>query len=237
MTATAAVAVCMLLGSADGSESFTCLPGSTTSGGRVDATVTFSLFGGSILVKLENSLWNPTADSQLISGVSFDVTGATGSGSLLCNASGSGGISYIATGGSYTTPTVDSLSRWRATESGLTINLTTLSGGTPNRLIIGPDDAGSFTQAGRFSSANTSITGVHEPSVLGWATFSISIPGVSANSTIDNVQMLFGTMVDTANVVTLHPVPEPATNALLLLPLGLRLLQFLRRRCIPGTDR
>ncbi len=220
----------MVAGSANASLTFETPSGSTTSGGGVDATATFTMSDGKVVVTLQNLFENPTAISQLISGISFDISGAHGGGSLITM--NSGYTSSIASGGSYTPGTLDSLNRWTASESGTTITEWALSGGTPSRLIIGPDDAGGFTGTGRYSDANPSITGNHNPSVLGSSTFTITIPGVTASSTLQNVYMQFGTTAS-ANCVQLVPVPEPTTliaGALLLLPFGLQGFRHSRNR-------
>jgi hypothetical protein len=117
--------------------------GSTTSDGSVKAKASFTLENSSITLTLTNLLQNPKADGQLINGIRFDVSGASGSGLLITT--NSGNISEtISADGTYTAGTSDQLLRWKANESGNTIVLTTLTGGKPNRLIIGPDSAGGF---------------------------------------------------------------------------------------------
>lgn len=89
--------------------------------------------------------------------------------------------------GTYPAGVADTLTRWHATETGTSIDLTTLTGGKPNSLIIGPDDG-----SGKFSNANASIY-QHQPEVLGSATFILTIPGVTTLSAISNVFLEFGT--------------------------------------------
>ena len=152
---------------------------------------------------------------QLISGVSFDVTGASGSG--LLTTANSGNVISISAGGSYTGPVADALSRWKATETGTSISLTTLSGGNPDRLIIGPPSG-----ANLYDNANPSITG-DNPSVFETATFTINVPGVTANSTFANPVIYFGTTAGT----TVN-VPDGGMT-LALLGFGLIGLGTLRR--------
>jgi hypothetical protein len=163
---------------------------------------------------------------QLIGGLTFDVSGANGSGAL--TTVNSGQVGTISTSGLSSSLTTDTLTRWQASESGNTVNITALSGGNPDRLIIG--------SSGIYSSVNSSITG-DNPAVWGFATFIISIPGLTANSTISNVIFGFGTSTDhlsgTPTTPHITSVPEPSTvvaGALLLLPLGVAGLRSLRRR-------
>ncbi len=59
----------------------------TTPGGPVDATAGFTLVNGTLHIDLTDLLQNPTSDAQLISGISFTVSGALGS-SVLTSARG-----------------------------------------------------------------------------------------------------------------------------------------------------
>jgi hypothetical protein len=210
-----------------------CSPsGSTTTDGSVSAEALFTTNNGSITLTLSNLFQNPNADGQLISAISFDVSGASGSGSL--TTVNSGLIGTISPAGSYTAAGSDLLTRWKASESGTTINLTTLSGGKPNRLLIGPDSAGGFTMAGLYDNANPSIL-QHNLSVLGSATFDITIPGVTDTSTLSDVVFQFGTEAG-RNLVPgeprgpgTPPLPEPST-LLVWTGLGVLGLVMARRR-------
>jgi hypothetical protein len=124
----------------------------------------------------------------LISGISFQITGASGSGSL--KSVNNGITASIEKGQSASILNAnDPLSRWQATESEDQISLTTLTGGTPDLLIIGPGAKGT----GLYSNANPSITGNHNPSVLDAATFTIAIAGITSSSKLSDVSLLFGT--------------------------------------------
>jgi hypothetical protein len=199
-----------------GSISYCTPSGSTTKDGSVDAMASFITSSGGVTLTLTNLLENPTADGQLLSAIEFKVSGATGSGASTAN---SGQISTISSGGSYTSPAADALTRWKLSESGTQIDITTLSGGKPNRLIIGPDDNGGFDPSlGAYTNANASII-QHNPSVLGSAVFTISIPGVTDVSQISDVVFQFGTLAGSNTVIGeicgADPVPEPGTLTLL----------------------
>jgi MYXO-CTERM domain-containing protein len=190
--------------------------GSTTGGGSVSAQASITVNNGSFTVVLTDLLANPTADSQEISGIKFTVSGALGSGSLATV--NSGNISTISSGGSYTSGVADPLTRWTATGttgSSPSIDLNTYSGGSPNRLIIGPDSKGSFNPAGGglYSNANNSITGNHQPSILGSATFTVTDSGITTSSIVTAVTFEFGTSQGSNQVAgqLVPSVPEPAS--------------------------
>lgn len=184
-----------------------------------DATADFTLGSGTLTLNLFCLIQNPTSAAQEVSGISFDISGLVGSGSLATV--NSGNISTISSGGSYTAGSADSLTRWTATHSLSTVTLTTFSGGAPNRLIIGPDSNGDFNpSSGGYNNANPSITGIHQPSVLGSATFVFNIPGLTVGSQINNVLFNFGTQMgestETGTKINRQSVPDAGSTALLL---------------------
>jgi hypothetical protein len=229
----AALAIILGLNGAPARAGFTFITpsGSSTTDGPVNAQAIFDVSNNQVKVTLTNFQANPTADGQLISGISFTVAGASGSGSL--TTANNGLISTINTSnGTYTTPgTSDPLTRWTATETGTSIDLTTLSGGSPNRLIIGPDSAGGFSGAGLYSNANASINN-RNPSVLGTATFIITVPGVTTpgpqDMPISNVVFEFGT--GPSRVTAQAAVPEPTSIVMAGTGFGMAGLYVLRRR-------
>jgi hypothetical protein len=185
--------------------------GKDTAGEAVSAQATFTVSNGSIEIKLTNLLGNPTSDGQLISGLSFSVSGATGTASLT---SSSGAVSTVnSSNGSYTAGVTQSLTHWGASGS---VGLTTLTGGKPNDLIIGPDSKGNFNPAlgGLYTNANPSIS-KHNPVVLGTGTFDIAITGVTSTSLISAVIFDFGTSTDPiGGVHQPAAAPEPSTLAI-----------------------
>lgn len=204
---------------------FATVSGSTTSGGNVDATASFTPGNGNVLVTLTNRLQNPGNVAQLISALEFSVSNSSGTGPLA--SLNSGMISAISAGGTYSEGVLDPLIRWTAVQFNTEITLTALSGGAPNRLIIGADNAGGFSQLGLFSNANSSIFG-HSPTVLGSATFRIAIPGVTESSTVSGVRLQFGSMTG-SNRVVLFAVPEPSGIAICSMA-GLAWMRTRRRK-------
>lgn len=220
-------------GNAYGAFYFTPANAQVPKDGSVAATADVTLGDGFITVVLTDTLANPISSGQTLSGLKFDVSGATGAASL---ASALGYTALInsdnksANYGSYT-PSVNavSLAHWGANND---VNLSTvgLGGAKPYDLIIGPDSAGGFTGAGKYSNANTGFDQFN-PYVLGSATFIVHVPGVTENSVLSNVLFEFGT--DPQYVAAdLTVVPEPSTvlaGMLLLLPFGVSTVKSLRR--------
>jgi hypothetical protein len=229
--------------------------GATVSGdGSVDASANIVLGNGVVTITLTDLLQNPTCSGQTLSGIVFDVSGASGTPTL---ATASGYTSTITTSktpsdnGTYTAGTLTDLMSTSTTghwsvdnsKSSSTINLSIFSGAKPNELIIGPDSMGGFAGgSGRYSNANGGFDQFN-PYVLGSATFTVDISGVTSNSTLSNVVFDFGTGAATVNGVpeSYSPVPEVSTLygsapiALALLPFSAALLAGLRNRRVFKT--
>jgi hypothetical protein len=206
--------------------------GSSMGGDAVGGEATFSLVGDVLTIQLSSLVANPISDGSLLSGLEFDVAGGT-TASLTAS---SGKTTTINSGGSYTpSSTAQSLSKWKlASSSGSMINLSTFGNGSPYDMIIGPDSKGGFSGAGKYSNANSSIYN-HQPEVLGTATFTITVNGLSSLSQISDVQFEFGTSsgcwVCGNKVNTPNPVPEPTTiisGLLMLVPLSIQLVRKVR---------
>jgi hypothetical protein len=165
--------------------------------GPVSAQANFSLSGNNLVITLTDLLVNPTSAGQLLSGIRFNEASATGSGSL--TTVNVGQVTTISAGGAFTAPVADALTRWTATEASKTITLTTLSGGNPDRLIIGPPNGSNL-----YSAANASIIG-DNPNVVSSPTFTITIPGVTSLTNlatdISSVFFIFGTADDPFDLV------------------------------------
>src|SRR5437868_2491420 len=189
----------LLACTAGAAQLFTTPLGSTTSGGSVNASASFDITAaGTLQITLNDLQANPADVGQLISDITFKLSGGQSSGTL---SSSSGQQIIVANGGSFT------LGSTGATGFGLNNNvsgglqLTALGFGGPAGLIIGPAGAG-----GSFSLANGSIAGnnPHNPFINQTATFTLSIPGLTTDETVTGVGFSFGTTPGievTANVV------------------------------------
>ena len=216
-------------------------PGATDSNGSVDASAIITLGNGTVTVTLTDLLQNPVSSGQTLSGINFNISGASGSATL---ATATGYTTSIMSGGSYTpSATAGNLAHWGATTS----NLSTIGivGMMPYDLIVGPDNLGGFSgtsvSGGKYSAANNGF-GNFNPYVLGSATFTIDISGVTSNSTLSEVNFEFGTQPETVPGVptTYSPVPEPGVAGVLvgclnLLPLGACLVRRLNNKQTPKS--
>ena len=205
---------------------YTTPSGSTTSGGGVNAEADISLSSGQMTITLYNYETSINSVAQCISGISFNITGGSGSTSLVGAPTGT--LIDIVSGGSYSTVSGPN-SHWGVLNTGGAVNLSIYNvGGAPNDQIIGPVP---------YTSVNSSVTANHQPMFMGSATFVVDYTGISANSSISNLTFLFGTTpgVDTVAGTPGTPtsVPEPSTvvaGALLLIPLGIQTIRQLRNR-------
>jgi hypothetical protein len=223
--------------------------GTTAGGATVSAKADVTLGAGTVTIILTDLLQNPTSAGQLVSGFQFNATGVTGSGAL--TTLNSALVSTIASDGTgnYTAGVSDPLTRWTASHTNSTVKLTTLSGGNPDRLIIGPDSKGNFdpTLGGKYSNANPSIRGNgnpnsgDNPSILGSAMFVLTLPGIAPDSLLSNVRILFGTGTDYASVCTTNcpqnapppgqtPVPGAAWLMGSVIGIGIGAARLRRRR-------
>ena len=201
---------------------------SKTSDGSVNGEADITLGAGTLTLTLTNFEQNPTGDAQLISGITFDVSGATNKASLTSSSGSTSNINVDSKSnkkfdktkpdGYYNPMSTSPLAHWAVSGAIGTVDLTTLSGAKPNELIIGPDSKGKLDGSGVYSNANPSISG-HDPTVIGSATFVFSILGITSTSKISDVVFQFGT---SGTDVTGQPggshitsTPEPASIALL----------------------
>lgn len=205
----------LLLGVASArADSMTYTTTGTGSDGALSASAAFTTSAGQLQLVLSNTLASDIIRSagQGLSDISFTLTNAPGT---LTSTTAAGQLGNISSSGvvSYTsgTPT-----RWFGTGgqglftiSGNTITLESIGGGQPSQMI-----APSMTNGGTYSNVNNGF-GNFDPYVIGPATFTLGLSGVTANTNISAVTFSFGTSPDTFIGGTTSPVPEPSSLVLL----------------------
>jgi len=184
--------------------------------GPLAATANITTGAGAVTVALSNNLSAASIISagQTVSDLSFALSGTLGTNT---SNSAAGQLANIGAGGSVSnvsgTPT-----RWLGVGGGSfsivgnTITLETIGGGQPDQLIL-PSGAS-------FPAANASITnGMFSPFVVGPATFTLNLSGVTAATTVipTSVVFSFGTGPDTFIAV---PAPIIGHGLLALLAIG-----------------
>jgi PEP-CTERM motif len=172
---------------------------------------------GTVTITLNNNLTNAQVVSviQNISGVYFQVSGYT-LGAVSLSGSSSAQSTNIDGSGNAVLAGAVNPTGWGAGHSGSIITVCVVCAGSfgvgptagPEQTIIGG------TGTGTYANANGSITGngPHNPFLVGTTTFTLVVPGVTANSTFSNVVVQFGT---TATPPEQQQVPEPASMLLL----------------------
>ena len=190
---------------------------STTGGQSVSAQATFTTSTNQVSILLENLQVNPKSAVQALSGLQFAMSGGQTFGSL---SSSSGTQRTIWNSGAFSVGS-NASTGWGLSHVGSSLMLDLLGQSTaPTHTIIGPSDAGNL-----YSNANSSITnGTHSPFFGMSATFVLSVPGVTASSSVSSAIFQFNTSA--GNTVTGTPVPEPATIA----PLAAASAGLVRRR-------
>ena len=191
------------------------------SDGSLAGEADITLGAGTITVKLIDTNTGEISSGQTLSGIVFDVSGVTSPVTL----GGKTGnlVTFDKNTGLESSDTTDSITHWAANNSGTAIRLVTVGSPAsmkPVDLIVGS----SPNQNKGFSS--------HDPYIAGSGTFTLSAPGVTSNSVISDVELLFGTVPTYVDGI-LKPsvqasVPELSTWVMLLL--GFCGLGFLARR-------
>jgi hypothetical protein len=203
-----------------GTFTFSTAAGAVDSVGQpVDASATVTTGAGTITVVLNDLLANPTDAGQLLSDFMFTLSTApttalngttTPTGTLICIPS--------------TPCTTTTITSWGLTSTGSTILLNSLAGG-PSETIIGP---------GPYTNANGSISGndPHNPFLNQTATFTFSVAGVTASTTVTSASFSFGTVA--GDEVPGVPggggpgggTPEPGTIVMACTGLALTMFRF-----------
>ena len=209
------VLCCFTLGALANTITFVTPAGSTTGGGPVNAQAVFTTSAGSLSITLTNLQPNITDVAQALSDLSFTVGNG---GSLTGSAQTGASAQEITVNGNGTfslgaTLTTVAAVGWPYSSTSTTGTLDVLGGpghAGPSHLIIGPPGGPTY------SNANGSIAGngPHNPFLNQVASFVITAPNLSADTTITSATFSFGT-TEGAALVPGVPVPEPGTMALL----------------------
>jgi hypothetical protein len=186
--------------------------GATTSGGSVNAKVTFSQVGNVLTIKLENLQGQvPNYNvAQAISGLGFSIAGA---GPAVIT-SQLGEHITIAGNGTFTSAGTGSTFWGFPVNSGGNFKLNSLgfhSPGeqNPDELIVGPPNGSNLYTGNGSVNGN----GPHNPFVKDSITFSLTFASLPPNVEIGGVTFFFGTNED--NTENISSVPEPTSMLLL----------------------
>jgi len=242
----------VLAGSLSANSIYVIPSGFTDSDGPVSGSAVFSVSdcvagvnpSCTLNIAITDTQANPTGAGQLISGLSFQLLNAgtplSGTGTLSgsinndSNGDGTGGAVTVVNPDLSTSTTTTTPARWKfgtvaqQGQGSAGFDLTTLTGGSPQYMIMGP---------GPYSSANSSVTG-HSPSLAGTVDFSITgFSGLTASTSLSAVEFFFGTGPDaskgltcTSNCGSIGGTATPEPFSLALAGGGLCALGFLRRR-------
>ena len=214
--ATAVFTVGLSLGSGSArAAAITYQASGTGADGALSASAAFTTSAGSLSLTLSNLLGTSVIRSagQAVSDISFTLSnlpgtlGATSASGQLGNVSSSGLVTY--TSGSPTR--FLGVGGGSFTVVGSTITLEAIGGGQPTQMI-----APAIGNGGTYTNVNNGFQNF-DPYTIGPATFTLSLAGVTAATTVTSATFSFGTGPDTflPGTPSTTPVPEPATLALL----------------------
>jgi hypothetical protein len=207
-----AVLSLLLLSSPAWADTITFTASGTGSDGALAASAVFTTSAGVLTIQLTNflSASQIVSAGQFLSDISFTLSGTPGT---LGTTSASGQLGNISSTGAVAY-TSGSPSRWLGTGGGQfsinggNVTLEAIGGGQPDQMI-----APFLANGGTFTNANQGVQNFN-PFVIGSATFTINLSGVTSNTTVSNVRFSFGTGPDTFLPGT-PQVPEPTSMMLL----------------------
>jgi hypothetical protein len=207
----------------------------------VNASTTITTGAGTVSVTLTNLLADPSNVPQVLTDLLFILSGGN---TLATTIASSAGQEITIAGNGTSTLGAVVATGWKLDSSSPsgTIHLCEIGPGTcggglaPSHGIIGPPDSG-----GIYSNAKGSIAGnsAHNPFLSQTATWSLLVPGVTADTVVSGVMFSFNTSAgdDVPGSLTftdtrsLPPtVPEPATLALFGTGLTVVAAKLRRRR-------
>ena len=195
----------------------------------MNATAAFTTSTDELFITLTNLQADPTSVVQNLSGLAFTLSNTSLLSGTLSSSAGS--LRTIASNGTYADGAASATGWAFSSTGGGGFLLNVLGTATaPAHTIVGPPNGSGF-----YASANNSIAGnaPHNPFIGEFATFTLSIPGVTDATTIAAATFSFGTSEGNdvpgvpPNEIPQTEAPEPAS--LLLIGGGLVLLGSIRR--------
>lgn len=200
----------------------------TGSDGPLSASAVFTTSAGQLQVTLSNTLLAGlfVSPGQAVSDLSFTLSNAPGSLGTTTATGQLGNIGAKSSTGTSVTYVSGSPTRFFGTGtpsnpggfniSGNTVTLEVIGGGKPSEMI-----APYMANGGTYLAGNNGLQNF-DPYVIGSATFTLALTGITANTTINSAVFSFGTSPDTflqGTPVPPSPIPEP--SSLLLLGSGM----------------
>lgn len=187
----------------------------------VAASATFSFSSDSVTITIQNLEANLTASNQLISGLQFTLSGTpTGqsfsSGSAVEMNLSPPNYTLLNSGNPVAT------TRWHLASS---TELTTLGGGPPAQLIIGPPNG-----SNQYTNANGGANNF-DPNLFESATFTLTYTGgVTSATTVSDVKFEFGGDPSSDGIINGDPVSVPEPSSLTCAATGILMLAGYARR-------